>query len=79
MMPLVAKGIRTLNIRHLLRLPPARASLQGVSAALIMAGALLQRTSFGWPLIIGGALKAIYDVLLLVQFRSVPTLEAGVR
>jgi MFS family permease len=47
--------------------------------APLMAGALLQRTTFGWPLIIGGALKTIYDVLLLRQFRSVPTLEEGVR
>ena len=47
--------------------------------AQLMAGALLQKTTFGWPLIIGGALKAIYDVLLLLQFRSVPTLEEGVR
>ena len=38
-----------------------------------------RQTTFGWPLVIGGALKAIYDVLLLVQFRSVATLEEGVR
>lgn len=47
--------------------------------APLLTGALLQRTTFGWPLIIGGALKAIYDLLLLVQFRSVVTLEEGVR
>jgi predicted MFS family arabinose efflux permease len=35
-----------------------------------LAGALLSQTSFGWPLVIGGATKAVYDVLLLVQFRS---------
>jgi len=47
--------------------------------APLIAGALLEKTTFGWPLIIGGALKAIYDVLLLLQFRNVPTLEEGVR
>jgi MFS family permease len=46
--------------------------------APLIAGALLQRTTFGWPLVIGGALKAIYDVALLLQFRSVKTREAGV-
>jgi predicted MFS family arabinose efflux permease len=39
------------------------------------AGLLLDRTAFGWPLIIAGALKATYDVLLLVQFRSVRPLD----
>jgi MFS family permease len=47
--------------------------------APLLAGALLARTSFGWPLIIGGALKAAYDLALLVQFRGVPTREHGVR
>jgi MFS family permease len=37
----------------------------------LIAGALLERTSFGWPLIVGGALKAAYDLALLVQFRAV--------
>jgi MFS family permease len=47
--------------------------------APLIAGALLERTTFGWPLIIGGTLKAIYDVALLLQFRSVATREEGVR
>jgi len=47
--------------------------------APLIAGALLERTSFGWPLIIGGALKAAYDIALLVQFRAVATREDGVR
>ena len=47
--------------------------------APLIAGALLEKTTFGWPLVIGGALKALYDVLLLLQFRSVATREAGVR
>jgi MFS family permease len=46
--------------------------------APLIAGALLEKTTFGWPLVIGGALKAIYDIVLLVQFRSVATREAGV-
>ena len=47
--------------------------------APLIAGALLQKTSFGWPLIIGGALKAIYDLALLVQFRAVAPREHGIR
>ena len=43
------------------------------------AGALLEKTNFGWPLIIGGTLKAAYDLILLVQFRKVATREEGVR
>jgi hypothetical protein len=35
------------------------------------AGALLEFSNFGWPLVIGGALKILYDLLLLAQFRSV--------
>lgn len=46
--------------------------------APLIAGALLEKTTFGWPLIIGGALKAVYDVLLLLQFRSVAPREAGI-
>jgi hypothetical protein len=43
----------------------------------LFAGYLFALSSFGWPLIIGGALKVIYDVLLLVQFRRVrPDSEA---
>ena len=47
--------------------------------APLIAGALLQKTSFGWPLIIGGTLKAIYDLALLVQFRAVVPREDGIR
>jgi hypothetical protein len=32
---------------------------------------LLDASSFGWPLISAGALKILYDFLLLLQFRSV--------
>jgi len=46
--------------------------------APLIAGALLEKTTFGWPLIIGGTLKAIYDIVLLIQFRSVAPREAGI-
>ena len=42
-------------------------SLASAIAPLI-AGALLDRTSFGWPLICAGALKSAYDLLLFAQF-----------
>jgi MFS family permease len=46
---------------------------RSLAAALapLVAGAMLSRSSFGWPLVCGGAIKAIYDVLLLLQFRAV--------
>jgi MFS family permease len=37
----------------------------------LLAGALLARSSFGWPLVIGGGLKALYDLILLFMFRAV--------
>lgn len=37
----------------------------------LLAGALLSHSSFGWPLVCGGALKAAYDLLLWRQFRAV--------
>ncbi len=39
--------------------------------APLPSGLLLDRTLFGWPLVIGGTLKVIYDLLLLKQFHSV--------
>ena len=41
------------------------------AATPLLAGALLARTTFGWPLVIAGAVKAAYDVLLLVLYRNV--------
>jgi MFS family permease len=38
----------------------------------VLAGLLLSHTSFGWPLVIGGGLKILYDLLLLQQFRAHP-------
>jgi MFS family permease len=56
---------------------PAAASATAVPRSLaaavspMLAGYLFALSTFGWPLIIGGALKVLYDVLLLVQFRRV--------
>ena len=36
----------------------------------LLAGAMLSATSFGWPLICGGIVKGIYDMLLLLHFRA---------
>jgi MFS family permease len=38
--------------------------------APLPAGAMLDLTTFGWPLVCAGALKIVYDFLLLAQFRS---------
>jgi predicted MFS family arabinose efflux permease len=54
----------------------AAASVTNVPRALAsslspaISGALLATTSFGWPLILCGTLKIIYDLLLLAQFQS---------
>jgi MFS family permease len=59
--------------------PEARAATASVTAvprslasavSPMLAGYLLARSTFGWPLLIGGLLKALYDVLLLRNFRS---------
>ena len=41
------------------------------AVAPLPAGALLDYSVFGWPLILGGGCKLIYDALLLAQFQSV--------
>src|SRR3954471_24085521 len=52
---------------------------RSLAAALspFVAGYLLEQTSFGWPLILGGVLKAVYDLLLFARFAKVPPLEAA--
>jgi MFS family permease len=53
----------------------AAASLTSVPRSLaaalspLAAGYLLALSSFGWPLVISGALKGLYDILLLLSFR----------
>jgi len=41
----------------------------GTGLAPLLAGWMLAHSSFGWPLLVGGALKITYDLLLLAQFR----------
>jgi MFS family permease len=56
---------------------PAASSVTNVPRSLAAAippfltGLMLEHSSYGWPLICAGALKAIYDMLLLWQFQSV--------
>jgi predicted MFS family arabinose efflux permease len=58
--------------------PPERAAAASVTsvprslaaaAAPLLAGYLLALSPFGWSLVAAGALKAIYDLLLLAMFR----------
>jgi MFS family permease len=66
---------------------PAAASVTSVPRSLAaatspaIAGYLLGISAFGWPLIAGGALKIVYDLLLLAMFRKVrpPEEEAQAR
>ncbi len=64
---------------------PAAASITGVPRSLagalppIAAGWMLDHSTFGWPLVIAGTLKATYDVLLLVMFRNVRPPEEAER
>jgi MFS family permease len=59
--------------------PEARAAAASVTAvprslataaSPMVAGYMLTLSAFGWPLLIGGTIKAVYDVLLLLTFRS---------
>jgi MFS family permease len=63
---------------------PAAASLTSVPRSLaaaaspVLAGALLTASTFGWPLLVAGALKIAYDLLLWGRFRHVrPPEERG--
>jgi MFS family permease len=55
----------------------AAASITSVPRSLassispLLAGYLLQASTFGWPLVLGGAAKIVYDLLLLGMFRAV--------
>ena len=55
---------------------PAAASVTAVprslasSLAPLLSGWLLTLTSFGWPLVLAGTMKAAYDLALLKQFSS---------
>jgi MFS family permease len=60
---------------------PAAASLTNVPRSLasalspLLAGLMLDYSGFGWPLVCGGAIKALYDVLLLAAFRAREPIE----
>ena len=46
---------------------------RSLAAALppLVTGAMLTKSAVGWPLVCGGVLKALYDILLLARFRAV--------
>lgn len=56
---------------------PAAAAITNVPRSLaaalppLAAGWMLDHSTFGWPLIIAGVLKAVYDLMLLAAFRNV--------
>jgi MFS family permease len=56
----------------------AAASITNVPRSLasattpLLAGALLSRSTFGWPLLLAGVAKGVYDVALLRRFGQVP-------
>jgi predicted MFS family arabinose efflux permease len=60
---------------------PAAASITAVpktvawAAGSMISGYLLALSSFGWPLVIGGFIKGVYDILLLIKFQKVRPLE----
>ena len=63
---------------------PAAASITSVpktfawAAGSMISGYSMTLSTFGWPLIIGGAIKAIYDIILLVRFGKIrPPEEQG--
>jgi MFS family permease len=45
---------------------------RSLAAALtpVAAGWMLEHSTFGWPLVAGGIAKAIYDILLFIQFQK---------
>ena len=45
--------------------------------APLLAGGLLQRSLFGWPLVFAGLLKAGYDLALFAKFAQRKPSEAG--
>ena len=63
---------------------PAAASITAVPRSLaaaaspVLAGALLALSSFGWPLLVAGGVKILYDLLLLATFRKIRAPEERV-
>jgi MFS family permease len=64
---------------------PAAASVTAVPKSLaaalgpLLSGWLLTFSVFGWPLVIAGALKGVYDVLFLLMFKTVRPPEEAER
>jgi hypothetical protein len=62
---------------------PAAASFTAVPRSLasavapLLSGSLLAVSPFGWPLVIGGGLKIIYDLALLRRFAAVKPTDEG--
>ena len=56
---------------------PAAASITQVpktfawAAGSLISGYLMTLSTFGWPLVIAGIVKGIYDLLLLARFQKV--------
>jgi MFS family permease len=56
---------------------PAAASITAVpktfawAAGSMVSGYMLTLSTFGWPLLIGGTIKACYDILLLIKFKKI--------
>ncbi len=48
------------------------------AATPLIAGALLNHSTFGWPLVIAGTTKLSYDIVLLLLYRHVPESRATV-
>jgi MFS family permease len=64
--------------------PEERAAAAGVTNvprslasafAPLPAGAMLEASPFGWPLVCAGALKILYDFVLLAQFRAIRPID----
>lgn len=70
-------AIRNIRAKVIPLIAPAAASFTNVPRSLatalnpLLAGALLAYSPFGWPLVIGGGLKDLYDLILLSMFRTV--------
>src|SRR6266404_3241552 len=68
--------------------PPERAAAASITAvprslasamSPVLAGWLMTVSAFAWPLLIGGALKIVYDLLLLAMFRRIKPPEEAER
>ena len=64
---------------------PAAASITSVPRSLasamspFLAGYMLGLSTFGWPLLVAGGVKIVYDLLLLVMFRKIQPPEEEIK